>query len=268
MTIITISRGSYSCGKEIAEAVAATLNYECVDREVFLEASGEYNLPEIKLIRAIHDAPSVLERIGHSKERYIARFEAAFLRHMMRDNVVYHGLAGHYFLQGVPHVLKIRIIADMDLRVKQEMKRESIPVDEARRLIRKDDEERRSWSAYLFGIDTSDASLYDAVFNIQTLTTDQAAETICRLTLQEQFKTTKASRQALKDRLVAAEVKLHLLSYDPYISVGSDQGKVTINTRGAQLHHHKLQTELAATAMAVDGVEEVNVEIDPHTGFA
>ncbi len=268
MAIITISRGSYSCGKEIAEAVAETLKYECVDREVFLEASGEYNLPEIKLIRAIHDAPSALERIGHSKERYVARFEVAFLRHMMRNDIVYHGLAGHYFLQGVPHVLKIRILADMDLRVKQEMKREHIRADEARKLLRKDDEERRSWSAYLFGIDTSEPSLYDAVFNIRTLTKEQVADTICRLTLQDQFKTTKASRQVLKDLLVAAEVKLHLLSYDPYISVDSERGKVTIATRGVQLHQNKLQSELKATAMAVEGVEEVNVDFDPRTGFA
>ena len=113
VSVITVSREPGSGGKLIARGVAEKLGYECVDREVFLEASGDYNLPEIKLIRAIHDAPSILERLGHSKEKYIAKFQATFLRHMKKNNVVYHGLAGQYFIQNVPHVFKVRIIADI-----------------------------------------------------------------------------------------------------------------------------------------------------------
>ena len=55
MSIITISRGSYSRGKEVAEKLARTLGYECLSRDILLEASERYNIPEIKLIRAIHD---------------------------------------------------------------------------------------------------------------------------------------------------------------------------------------------------------------------
>lgn len=72
MSIITISRGSYSRGKEVAEKVAAALGYECISREVLLEASEQFNIPEIKLVRAIHDAPSILERFTYGKERYVA----------------------------------------------------------------------------------------------------------------------------------------------------------------------------------------------------
>jgi hypothetical protein len=62
MSIITISRGSYSYGKEIAEKIAEKLGYQCVSREIIIRASEQFNLPEIKLKRAIHDAPSVLDR--------------------------------------------------------------------------------------------------------------------------------------------------------------------------------------------------------------
>ena len=101
MSIITISRGSYSKGKEVAEEVAQTLGYECVSREILLEASEHFNIPEIKLVRALHDAPSILERFTYGKERYIAYITAAFLEHVHQDNVVYHGLAGQFFLKGV-----------------------------------------------------------------------------------------------------------------------------------------------------------------------
>ncbi|MGO8880778.1 MAG: cytidylate kinase family protein [Desulfomonilaceae bacterium] len=52
MAIITISRGSYYRGREVAEKLAAQLGYECISREIILEASKEFNIPEIKLVRA------------------------------------------------------------------------------------------------------------------------------------------------------------------------------------------------------------------------
>ena len=151
MSIITISRGSYSRGKEVAERLAQSLGYECLSRDILLEASERYNIPEIKLIRAIHDAPSILERFTYGKEQYVAFIRAALLRHVQKDNVVYHGLAGHFMLQGIPHVLKVRILADLEDRVAEEMKRENISADEARRILLKDDEERRRWSLKTFG---------------------------------------------------------------------------------------------------------------------
>jgi len=122
MSVITISRGSYSRGKEVAEKVARELGYQCISREILLEASEEFNIPEVKLIRALHDAPSILDRFTHGKERYVAFIRQAFLEQVQADNVVYHGLAGHFFVEGVRHVLKVRVFADFEERVAQEQK--------------------------------------------------------------------------------------------------------------------------------------------------
>jgi cytidylate kinase len=64
---------------------------------------------------------------------------------VQKDNVVYHGLAGHFFLQDISHVLKVRVIADLEDRVKEELKREGISAEEARYILKKDDDERRKW---------------------------------------------------------------------------------------------------------------------------
>ena len=73
MSVITISRGSYSHGAEIAEEVAQKLGYDCISRDILIEASKEFNIPEIKLLHAIHDAPSMLDRFFYRKEKYIAQ---------------------------------------------------------------------------------------------------------------------------------------------------------------------------------------------------
>jgi cytidylate kinase len=213
MPIITISRGSYSFGRWIAGAVAQRLDYECTSRDALLEASREFDVPEARLVRAIHDAPSFFERMTHRKERYIAIVRKAFLEMAQEDNVVYHGLAGHFFLSGVSHVIKVRILAELEDRVAWEMEREEIPREEALKIIRKDDEERRKWSLTLYGIDTADASLYDLVVRIRKLTAEDAADLICRAARAPEFQTTPES-QGVLDGLVR-EARAECAKYFP-----------------------------------------------------
>ncbi len=203
MPIVTISRGSYFRGKEVAEKLAHKLGYECISREILLEASEEYNIPEIKLIRAIQDAPSILERLTRSREKYVAYVRAALLKHVQRDNIVYHGLFGHFFLQDIPHVLKVRIVGDLEARVADEVKREGISEAKARETLLRDDEERRKWALHLYGADWWDATLYDLVINLKTITIDDAVNILVQTVKLQGFQTTPDSQQAI-DTLVAA----------------------------------------------------------------
>ena len=78
MGIITISRGSYSRGKEIAHKLSKKLGYECISREILLKASKDFNVPEVKIVQAIQDAPSVLDKLKYGKlgsdEEFVERF--------------------------------------------------------------------------------------------------------------------------------------------------------------------------------------------------
>jgi cytidylate kinase len=208
MAIITISRGSYYRGKEVAEKLAQKLGYQCISREILLEASEEFNIPEIKLIRAIQDAPSILERFTRQKEKYVAFIRAALLKHVQKDNVVYHGLFGHFFLQDIPHVLKVRIVGDLEARVADEVKREGISADKAREIITRDDEERRKWALYLYGADAWDATLYDLVIHLKTISVDDAVSLITHVLELPGFQTTPQSQEAIDSLVEAARMEI------------------------------------------------------------
>lgn len=197
MPIITISRGSYSHGSEVAEKVAKNLGYKCISRDVLIEVSDEFNVSEIKLTRAIRDSPSVLDRYTFGREKYIAFIKAAILEHLKKDDTVYHGFAGHFFVQDIPHVLKVRIIADMEKRIECMMARESLPRTEALNMVKRVDEERKKWSQKLYGIDTWDSRLYDLVINIEKITIDDAVEMICRTVKLKPFQTTPESQKRM-----------------------------------------------------------------------
>jgi len=263
MPIITISRGSYSKGKEVADRVAQRLGYEVVSREVVLEASEEFNVPEIKLVRAIHDAPSILDRLSHRKERYIAYIRAALLQHFRKGKVVYHGLAGQFFVRSIPHVLKVRVISDMDDRIKLEMEREGISRTEALRVLKKDDEERRKWSQHLYGIDTRDPSLYDLVIHVHKITVDEAADIVCNTAGLEHFQTTVESAKALDDLTLAAEVKAALFRIDYSAKVTSMDGSVSIEAGSMSPHQFHKVDEIRSAAKNVPGVKDISVKAVP-----
>lgn len=205
MGIITISRGSYSRGREIAEKLAKKLGFECISREILLKASQEFNIPEVKLLQAIQDAPSIFDHIKDAKKKYVAFIREAFLKHIQKDNVVYHGFAGHFFTKDIPNILKIRIIANLDYRIKVVMEREKISEEEARKLLYRIDVERRKWSMYLYGIDTNATELYDIVLHIDSLGVDDAVDFIFQVAKSPCFQTTPGSRKMLQEMLADAK---------------------------------------------------------------
>ena len=261
MAIITISRGSYSKGIEVAEKVAQKLGYQCCAREVILEASKEFNIPELKLMKAVQNAPSILEKFSYGKENYIAYFQSALLKFFQRDNIVYHGLAGHFFVKGVSHVLKVRIIADLKDRIQVVMDREKISDESAAvALIKKIDLERRKWSQHLYGIDTNDPSLYDLVIRVRKMTVDDAVDVICHTVGLETFKTTVESQKAMEDLVLASEVKTTLLELKPEIQVFARDGVVTLGASAKIMKDPDVVQEMERIVGRIPGVKEVNIK--------
>jgi cytidylate kinase len=266
MAIITISRGSQSRGKEVAEKVAERLRYACISREILLDASEQFSIPELKLQRAIHDAPSILDRFTYGKEKYIAYIQAALLKCLKDDKVVYHGLAGHFFLQGISHVLKVRIIVDLENRLRLEMEREGVTREEALRTLKKEDEQRHQWSRALYGIDTRDPSLYDLVIRIKKISVQDVVEIICHAAQLPSFATTASSRKAMDDRCLAAQVKAAIVHISPSALVSADGGRITITVK-APPDAFPGGNNLALIAGSVRGVEAVTIDHLPLRQF-
>jgi cytidylate kinase len=263
MSIVTISRGSYGRGKAVAERVAACLGYEVIGRDVVLEASQQFNIPEIRLVRNIRNAPSILERTPYGKEQYVSFIQSALLRHFIRDNVIYHGIAGQHFLKGVSHVLKVRILADIEERARAEMEREKITRDEAVAILQRDDEERRKWGRYLYGIDVHDSNLYDLVIQIRGITIDDAADIICSTVKLMQFQTTPESQKDVEDLLLASQIKVELISRVPDIEVFADRGMIVLSSRSGIFRKEDTVKELERLTKAIPGVSEVKFQALP-----
>lgn len=276
MAIITISRGSHSRGVEVAHKVAERLGYRCLSRDVLLEASERYNIPEIKLERAIADAPSIVERLTHGKRAYVAYIRAAVLRNFVDDDVVYHGLGGHFFVQNIAHAFKVRILADQEERVAIVVDRDGVSEDEARQILARSDRARRQWGLRLYGLDPEDSALYDVVIHVGKMGTDGAADTICSMVGQQAFETTEASQAALEDLALAASIEaiameMELEQYGPEVEASGGEVRIRFSSpprvRGGSFSEFRahfiddLRRRLLERTVGLPGMKQLEVEL-------
>ena len=176
--------------------------------------------------------------------------------------MVYHGLAGHFFLKEVAHVLKVRIIADISDRVKNEMEREGLSEEDALHILKKDDEQRAKWSKYLYGIDTRDPGLYDLVIHIHKITVEDAVDIICDTVMLDHFKTTPESQRSIENLALAAEVKATLIELKPDIEVRAGlDGIISVHTNAPETQAKSLIKEMKDLAADIPGVKDLKVDV-------
>ena len=119
MPIITICQGASGSGQELAEAVAKEMGYRCISREVLVEASRKYGIPQAKLKEIIEKGQPWLERILENLVPYRIALQAAFCVLVQGKNIVYHGHIGHELIPNIKHVLKVLLTAPQEMRIEQ-----------------------------------------------------------------------------------------------------------------------------------------------------
>lgn len=264
MSIIMISRGAHHRGKEVAEKVALKLGYECISRDILLEASRKYDVPEVKLKKSMERAPHFFEKLGFEKEKYLAYMQSALLNHLKRDYIVYHGLAGHHFVRNVPHAFLVRLIIDIKDRVEYCMHSEGVEEERAYSMLHKLDEQRKKWGLYLHDTDITDPGQYDMVVNINRLTVDDAAEIICNTARLEKFQTSDDSRRKMADLVMEAEVRALLMDVQPPRHVSAHDGIVSVQVQAKMFKDDKIAGMVEALSRSVEGVKEVKTEVLPY----
>lgn len=271
MAIITISRGSFSGGKSLAECSASKLGYECVSREALVGmAVKRYDVPEQKLYNTLTKKPGILEHLTREKYHYLMCLRATLVRMARDERVIYHGHAGHLLLKGVPHLIRVRVIASMEFRVNSLMSSQHMGRKDALEYIQKVDEERSKWTKFLYHEDWNDPSLYDIVLNIDQLGIADACEVVCCTTNMEQFKTTAESQRILDNLVLSTEVRGMIACdaakkgvADAGIEIEADDGMVTISGTVASLEESDRIREMINSVPGVKAVNS-NIEVWPH----
>ncbi|MGA2874356.1 MAG: cytidylate kinase-like family protein [Nitrososphaerales archaeon] len=234
MTIITISRGSFSGGQNLAECVSQKLGYRCVSREVLAQATKDYGVEEEILSKALTEKPGILERMAAERSHYIAYIRAALINEVKDGNIVYHGNAGHFLLRDVPQVLKVRVVASMEYRIDAAMTRNHLGREEAIRYIEKKDEERASWTRFLYHVDWRNPDLYDMIINLDRMSLESACKLVCDAASLDEFKAPTDWEEVLANLIQGSQVRAAIAmnketgKSDRAVEIEANSGVITI----------------------------------------
>jgi len=272
MPIITISRGTLSGGEALAHCLSERLGYPAISREVIKDAASLYGVSESEISQQLEQKPKVIERLmGEKRRLYLIALQSALAEQALKGDFIYHGLAGHLLLHGVPSVFKIRLVAPLSYRVKKVMEKKNLSEEEAKKYIEKVDEKRIQWTKFLYNVDWTDPSLYDIVINLENITLDTACGMVIHALNQPEFKDAPEKRKAAENFALSRQIKAKLALSERTkgieLEVEADKGKVRIwgkliTTIGPFATGIRAsQNEIMKIAQNIPGVKKVQIEL-------
>ncbi len=273
MAIVTISHEMGAGGPDIGQQVAERLGYKYVDHELISETAHRYGLLEEKLEHLDETKPSLFERFDAETRRYITAMQTALYEFAERDRVVLMGRGGQWLLRGIPHVLRVRVMAPFEIRVKRLATKLSGPMGEqpsqrtVTEMVRRDDTEKAGRMRYLYEVDVADPTMYELMINTEKLSVAAAVELITGVARHAELSTTPAGTQIVCDRSLASQVQVALATNPETrkyrITVEARSGVVTLEGTAAM-------DEALEVARSVNGVRDVKaqqVDIPPIPPF-
>lgn len=269
VNVITVSRFSKHFGIEFAQKVAEKLNYRCISKEIFTEAARRYNTPEVKQMAAIDNPIFIIDHLMSVKDKYVAYIGSTLLKNMLEGNVIYHGMAGHLFVGGVSHALRVGITADKKDRAKFLLDEHGGDEEKALREVEKLDRNRQRWGNKILNMEPQDSSMHDIVLNVSHIPMDEAVDMVCRLAQSPAFQATPESIRALEDLYIGSQIKIALVDNWPNCRITIKNGAVTVNiveghVFDEEFHQVNTRDEVYLLIRDIEGVEKVNVEISTY----
>jgi len=281
MAVITISRHPGSLGDTMARALAERLNYRLVERGELIRVAESIGGPDVAWDRAPEmreRSPSFWERLNEERRRYASVLRRATTQLAEEDNVVIVGLGGGQLLKGLSNVLRLQIIAPMDVRLERVMERGFDDVtgplsrDKARDLIRTRDRDISGYMRYLFNIDWLESQHWDLVINTGRFSVAESVQIVADIVESGMLEPSSLDRMRLGNLSLASRVEATVLG-DPTVWVNglkvvAQDGRVRME---GEVIGEEDRDAVEQIVRAIDGVRyvenDLRVQPPPLTGM-
>ena len=234
MAIITLSRGRFTGGRELAQCISEKLGYTFLSREDIIDKTALYGMSEEKLDRARRRRLGMLQRMNLEWRRYLVYARAALTKEIQQGSLIYLGSNGRALLRHFPTMLNVKVVADMEYRVNNLIKRTDYVIDRkrARELIKAIDEKKSSWQRKFHDTSWHDSSEFDLVVELDLMSIPEACDLILTTLEHPQYQGTQESLETIDLLTFAAELRARIAMEDDVqddnVEVEVRDGKIAI----------------------------------------
>ena len=268
MAIITISRGTFSGGTNLAELLSEKLKCTHITRETLVSIAKDKGVSLKKLSQALDEKPGLLESMAE-RVHYLTYIQQALAKAIKdEDNVVYDGLAGHLLLKDIPNILRVKVIANMDYRIEAAMERMKFNTrKDAYDFIKNIDNKRDKWTRALYQRDWQDPLLYDLVINLEQMSFNSASEVVYHAASQSEFERTQDMQKEIIDFSLCTDVRAAIAADytidDSNIDVEVKDGIVTLE---GTIDNLEQAARIKSMVQKIPGVKEIDSRMQKQTG--
>jgi len=234
MSIITISRQIAAYGDEVASALAHSLGYSFVDRNLLEQDLLTLGLAPDKLHKYDERKPGFWASLARDRDEYFDFLRQAFLERAKNGNCVFIGRGGFAILKDVPGSYAVRLIASDSVRVNRLMQEFSWPEKKAQTLMQESDSNRRGFHKCFFNLDHDESSNYHLIINTDTITPAIAAELIQYgasrvLTVDQQTAGVKRIQELLEAQALVNHIVFRLKLPVHFLEASSDEYEIILH---------------------------------------
>jgi cytidylate kinase len=214
MAILAISREYQNGSPEIGRAVADQLGYNLVDRHCIYNNLDEVGAKWGWMAKKMdEERPNLWEKYDREYQGFIALIEATIYKYADQDNAVILGRGSVFLLHDIPHVLKVRLYAPLEVRIERVMLKDKVDRKTAEGILEKIDKSRAGYVQVIYGKDLKDIENYDLFFNTGIQAYEQVAQNLVEILKDWDQRATPEVRQRLKDLALAAKIKARILTH-------------------------------------------------------
>jgi cytidylate kinase len=230
MAVIAMTREMGSLGKDVAAGLAERMGLTVVHHELVEHHLAEkLGVQEGTVHRYLEGEASLLERWKIDKQK-LSRFTAEeILELAQKGKVIIRGWGATGVLRHIPHVLRVRVCADMGFRERVMTQRLGLDAAAARREIDRSDAAHAAIVRSFFGVDWQNPLLYHLVLNSAIVPIETCVKIVRLLAERPEFQETEETRSMLADKLLESRVRAAVGdSTSLPITVSVVKGKVTL----------------------------------------
>lgn len=259
--VLLISRGTMSGAKMIADCLAKSEHLRCLTREDLVAAVNNYGELATRIAARISKADQAYEEFSELRLPYQILMRLALLEFVRQGNVAYFGYSGHLLTRPIPHFVRIRLIAPMDVRVARTCEALGYSAREAREYIHNVDQQRAHWGRMMYGVDIREPSGYDICLNVERLSLAGACAMLRQVLEQEDFQPTADSLTQVENEYLATQALAALVtdSRTLRIEMGATVAEGVLRLVGPYLSDSEIQS-VQTVAGSVAGVRKVEYE--------
>ena len=219
MAIITLARQVAAKGDEVAQDLAAKLNYKFITRKQIEERIIELGFPRDKMPKYDERKPGFFASMTKDRDAYQNLSQYAMLEAASKGNIIIIGRGAFALFRTVPNHVAVRLIASEQTRISRLMEEFDWNEKQARQHIQESDANRNGFHKNFYNIDIDDPTNFHMLLNTGSVAINECGQIIADFTNAHITPTKEAEGTKIIEEMLKAQSVVNKLIFENKLKI-------------------------------------------------